>query len=401
MKAKTILLFLFATTLFMARAQDYDAINRYMAEYSGCWNRHAKASGSDGIIGKKMPEFYFDKQLNSKALRAKTVVMTFWATWCGGCRLLCVDLDSVLCRNSDEYKDVQVIGVDADEKLTNKGYIPSTFWKEKRISYPTTKPGKAADECGKSIKAGHPSTIVIDKGGIVRGRWDALSPGVAGDVALMVWAMDIAPGQGIKADVASVKECLDNGHYDRALLLLSQMPEDSVTEPMRWEALVHVSSLTANDKINALRKQAEKEKDTMRIAWNWRPTPEYVSTMKAFRDAVYGDSTITYTGLLRNGSYAAGIVANWARPATTRDRLISVEMELRQGIAIQKQALASLREMRQSPAYNDLPAEDKHLIEAAVAKYGSKVFADDNSAHDRMLQDEKEEAEHMARLKTN
>ena len=116
-----ILSFVFAEVLVSSIfAQDYDTMNRYMEKYSSNWCKMS-VTDAKAQLGTPMPDFSFSKSLSSKVLRGKTVVLTYWATWCGGCRLLCVDLDSVMLKHSDEYLDVQIIGVDADEKLVNKG----------------------------------------------------------------------------------------------------------------------------------------------------------------------------------------------------------------------------------------------------------------------------------------
>ncbi|MGM9702528.1 MAG: TlpA family protein disulfide reductase, partial [Prevotella sp.] len=134
----------FAVNVLAGTAFCDSVFRAYMDKYSSNWMRNAKSGDSLAYnIGTAMPDYSFSKTLNSKALKGKTVVMTFWATWCSGCRLLCVDLDSVMVRHSDDYGNVQIIGVDANERLVDKGYVASTFWEEKGIGYPTTKPGKA------------------------------------------------------------------------------------------------------------------------------------------------------------------------------------------------------------------------------------------------------------------
>ena len=97
------------------KAQDYEALGKFMKKYSQNWARSYNEQ-----IGQPMPSYHFDKKLNSKALKGKFVVLNFWATWCGGCRILSCDLDTVLFRNMTPYKGVQVIGVDAHENMVDK-----------------------------------------------------------------------------------------------------------------------------------------------------------------------------------------------------------------------------------------------------------------------------------------
>lgn len=260
-----------------AHAQDYAALKSYMEKYSGNWCRTMRA-GDKSQLGMTMPEFSFSKTLNSKTLRGKTVVLTYWATWCGGCRLLCVDLDSVMVRHSDDYRNVQIIGVDADEKLVDKGYVASTFRKEKGIGFPTTAPGKAADACAKSIEAGHPTTVIIDGDGIICGRWDAWTPVTAGAVALAAWVIDIAPREGIKADMENVDRQMRERHFDRALYLLEQMPLDTVSIIQRWEAMLNVSERQTFELYKELKKKYQ-DADDSEAAMFRQPAREYVTMM--------------------------------------------------------------------------------------------------------------------------
>lgn len=226
------------------QAQDYEALNRFMKKYNQNWRTGYRTETKDQSgyqtieqVGTPMPEFRFDRQLNSKALKGKFVVLNFWATWCGGCRILSCDLDTVLFRNMTPYKNVQVIGVDANENLTNKGYDAKTWWKEQQISYPSVY-GKAADACCASVQGSHPSSMLIDDKGIIRGRWDAWSPRVADMIKLAIWALKIVPEEGIKANVESVKRLMDQKEWAEALYLLEIMPEAADNAALRYKCLL-------------------------------------------------------------------------------------------------------------------------------------------------------------------
>ena len=392
-----ILSFVFAEVLVSSIfAQDYDTMNRYMEKYSSNWCKMS-VTDAKAQLGTPMPDFSFSKSLSSKVLRGKTVVLTYWATWCGGCRLLCVDLDSVMLKHSDEYRDVQIIGVDADEKLVNKGYVSSTFWKEKNIGYPTTAPGKAADACAKSIDAGHPTTVIIDSEGIIRGRWDSWSPGTAGDVALAAWIMDIAPRKGIKADLPTVDRLIGEKHYDRALYLLEQMPLDTLSISQRWEAMLNVSGLKTIEFYSSLKKKYMGN-DTDNVLTFRKPAREYVVMMSALSDVIYANDTQD-PEILKIGREAASVAANWGGQSQ-RSSFKGQELSLRYARAVYERSAKSLvTSLKYARQDND--TQKIEVLEAILKKYGisEAEYGDVSKDHQRMMQDEKEENEHIAKIK--
>ena len=121
--------------------------------------------------GKPAPDFTA-KDLNGKdislsSLKGKVVVVDFWASWCGPCRMVMPSIQEI----HEKYgKDVAVLAVDTWD--TKEACL--NFLKESSQYTMPVLLDPAADKQGASIAStlygvhGIPTTIIIDKDGIVR-----------------------------------------------------------------------------------------------------------------------------------------------------------------------------------------------------------------------------------------
>lgn len=247
MMKKLIYMAVLLFAVIAVKAQDYEAFNKFMRDYSKGWMTDYRKPAGNTMemikqVGEPAPEFYFDKKLNSKALKGKFIVINFWSTWCGSCINLVHDLDTVLFRNMQPYGGVQFIGVDSHETVSERE--AQKWWEDRGLHYPCGY-GKGADACAEAFHGNHPSAIIIDDQGIIRGRWDGWSPRLAEIIRMAIWALKIVPEQGIQADLATVKGLVEEKEYLKALYLLEIMPENIESAALKYQCKLEVSENSA------------------------------------------------------------------------------------------------------------------------------------------------------------
>ena len=104
-----------------------------------------------------------DGDLSLASLRGKTVVLNFWASWCGPCR----DEMPLLQAGSKRWqgKNVVFVGVDAKD---DRGYARA-FLRKYGVTYPNVYDGKGS-LIGRYGVTGYPETYFIDVHGKVQHR---------------------------------------------------------------------------------------------------------------------------------------------------------------------------------------------------------------------------------------
>lgn len=104
------------------------------------------------------------ERITSESLRGRVVVLNFWATWCGPCKL---EMPSLQSLHEDRGKDgVVVIGLSTD--VGNERGIRD-YLSEREINFAVGRATRAHREAFGGIR-GIPTTFIIDADGIVRHR---------------------------------------------------------------------------------------------------------------------------------------------------------------------------------------------------------------------------------------
>lgn len=103
-------------------------------------------------------------EVHSDDLRGKVVVLNFWATWCGPCKL---EMPSLQSLHEDRADDgVVVLGLSTDVGDPDP---VEAFLRERGITYPVGRATNAHRQAFGGIR-GIPTTFLIDRTGVVQHR---------------------------------------------------------------------------------------------------------------------------------------------------------------------------------------------------------------------------------------
>ena len=128
-------------------------------------------------VGGRAPDFALKtadgKVIRLSDFRGKTIVLNFWATWCGPCREELPDLEQAY-RSRQARADLVVLGVDFQETASQV----RSFMHDTGVTYPVVIDADGTVTGGYGLP-GLPGTFFIDRDGVIRKQ--ALGP-VTGDV---------------------------------------------------------------------------------------------------------------------------------------------------------------------------------------------------------------------------
>ncbi len=101
--------------------------------------------------------------------RGKVVVVDFWATWCGPCRMELPDLKSLYSTYKPQGFEILGLSVDEDPPAVVKKFAQTNG-----IPYRIVMADQ--DTQGRYGVRAYPTTLVIDRNGVIRARYIGITP---------------------------------------------------------------------------------------------------------------------------------------------------------------------------------------------------------------------------------
>lgn len=228
---------------FLCAQEVVDSMKNFLVKY--CDNYNVSS------YGRNIPNYWFNGSLNSDELENKIVVFDFWATWCSACHLLTHDIDSLL-----KVNDIcQIIGVNHKESahIKAKPNVAKAYWEKNQYGFPMVE-GKQAEVFAAELKAGHPTLVVVDNNGIIRGQWDSYTPGTVPMLKALVWVLS-HPSMQVTKEL--MFDFVRNKEWILGLYVAERLKYDEDVFWCKFKSLLYVAEWEAFDYVNVFYKSIQ------------------------------------------------------------------------------------------------------------------------------------------------
>jgi thiol-disulfide isomerase/thioredoxin len=134
----------------------------------------SEAAAGTLAVGRDAPLQFTLKDTNGvdvhlASFKGKVILINFWATWCGPCR---VEIPALIELQNTYRDDLVVLGIDVLDEFSRVG----TFAKELNVNYPMLDANKRTDvEEAYGPMWGLPTTVIVDREGKVHKKHSGIA----------------------------------------------------------------------------------------------------------------------------------------------------------------------------------------------------------------------------------
>lgn len=185
----------FYKAAFMKSNDDSNTFDAKLAALENEANKNLKTEIEATMINEDAPDFNLKntngKNVSLASLKGKTVILDFWATWCGPCKASFPGMQEVVTKYKED-DDVVLLFIDTFESGDNRENLVTEFIAKNKYDFHVIydeliENSRDFEVAGKYGVSGIPTKIIIDKNGKMRFK----SVGYSGQTEKLVKEMDI------------------------------------------------------------------------------------------------------------------------------------------------------------------------------------------------------------------